>query len=160
FQDQRELLYLTALPVSLARFSFAAQFTSSGDVFRESTGRQTALGRRERWRADFNNGVTKLFPTGALLVFQFANQLTLEMINGRPNASVSNLTLELTQPLLRGGGFAVNLEPLTQGERNLVYAIRNYARFRKSFYVAIAGGNDATSSATSDVAASLGISAG
>jgi hypothetical protein len=34
----------------------------------------------------------------------------------------------------------VTLEPLTQAERNLLYEIRNFARFRKTFYVAIAGG--------------------
>jgi outer membrane protein TolC len=34
----------------------------------------------------------------------------------------------------------VALEPLTQAERNLLYQIRNFARFRKTFYVAIAGG--------------------
>ena len=50
------------------------------------------------------------------------------------------LTLDLIQPLLRGGGRAVTLEPLTQVERNLLYEIRNFARFRKTFYVAIAGG--------------------
>ena len=32
------------------------------------------------------------------------------------------------------------LEPLTQVERNLLYQIRTYARFRKEFFVAIAGG--------------------
>jgi len=43
---------------------------------------------------------------------------------------------------LRGGGFAVTLEPLTQAERNLLYAIRSYARFRKIYYVYLAGGAD------------------
>ncbi len=32
------------------------------------------------------------------------------------------------------------MEPLTQAERNLLYGIRDFARFRKTFYVAIAGG--------------------
>ena len=78
------------------------------------------------------------------------------MVNGKPNVSVSNLSLDLTQPLLRGGGWAVNLEPLTQSEWNLVYAIRNYARFRKINYVAIASGQDLTNTLASSVSASLG----
>lgn len=160
FQDQREALYISALPVSLQRFSFAAQFTSGGDVFRESTGSQTGLGRRERWRASVNDGATKLFPTGALLLFRFANQLSLEMLNGRPNTSVSAVTLELTQPLLQGGGLAVNLEPLTQAERNLVYSIRSYARFRKIFYVSLAAGSSAATDSSADVAAGLGLAPG
>ena len=33
------------------------------------------------------------------------------------------------------------LESLTQAERNLLYQIRNYARFRKELYVEIASNN-------------------
>src|SRR5207247_639139 len=42
------------------------------------------------------------------------------------------------QPLLRGGGKAVTLEPLTLAERGLLYQIRTFARFRKELYVAVA----------------------
>ncbi len=41
------------------------------------------------------------------------------------------------QPFLRGGGRAVTLEPLTQAERNLVYQVRSFAKFRQEFLVAI-----------------------
>src|SRR5262249_43145466 len=58
--------------------------------------------------------------------------------------SVSTATLEFVQPFLRGGGEAVTLEPLTQAERDLVYDIRSYARFRKEFYVNIAAGSATT----------------
>src|SRR5262249_4447211 len=66
----------------------------------------------------------------------------------------------LTQPLLRGGGFAVTLEPLTQAERNLLYAIRNYARFRKIHYTAIATGQDVTNTLGNNLSVSLGLPAG
>lgn len=156
FQDQRENLYLSALPVSLQRFSFAAQFFALGNVDRLSAGAQTATGRRERWASNITEGVRKQFPTGALLLFQFANRLTMEMISGQKDASVSNTTLELTQPLLRDGGKAVTLEPLTQAERNMLYQIRNYARFRKSFFVSLAGGG----SVQTDLVSGLGLSVG
>src|SRR5262249_58455554 len=95
----------------------------------------------------------------ALLLLQMSNQVVVEMINGRPNTSLGALTLELSQPLLRGGGYAVTLEPLTQAERNLLYAIRNYGRFRKIFYVAIASGSDASATLQNSFAASLGFNA-
>src|SRR5262249_18888091 len=44
------------------------------------------------------------------------------------------------QPLLRGAGKAVTLEPLTQAERNLLYIIRDFAKFRQEFFVFIAAG--------------------
>ncbi len=55
--------------------------------------------------------------------------------------SVSTIDLNATQPFLQGGGKAVTLEPLTQTERNLFYAIRAFARFREQFYVSIALGS-------------------
>src|SRR5258708_4498656 len=89
-----------------------------------------------------------------------SNQVVVEMVNGRVNTSLGALTLELSQPLLRGGGLAVTMEPLTQAERNLLYAIGIYGRFRKSFYVAVASGADATTNATTNLALTLGLAPG
>ncbi|MEM8955354.1 MAG: TolC family protein, partial [Verrucomicrobiota bacterium] len=44
----------------------------------------------------------------------------------------------LTQPLLRGAGYRATMENLTQAERNLLYSIRDFSRFRKEFSVQIA----------------------
>jgi hypothetical protein len=132
----------------LERFSFATQFFAVGEAIREWAGRETGgpvspgtSGSRNDWALNGNVGFTKLFPTGALLLFNFANQTVFNLAGtGRGVVSQSTINLDLIQPFLRGGGRAVTLEPLTQAERNLVYEIRNYARFRKEFYVAIAGG--------------------
>lgn len=143
YQDRREDLYLTALPVTLRRFNFAAQAFFTEQVVRQSSGRELASGG-ERWSLDTTGGVSKLFPTGALLMVKLANQLTIDLSGDKPQASLSNLSLSLMQPFLRGGGYAVTLEPLTQAERDLVYAMRSYSRFRKIFYVAIAAGGGYT----------------
>src|SRR5581483_10374929 len=141
YQDAREDLYLTALPVTLQRFSFAAQFFAAEQAVRQWAGSETPGGAQNNWTLNSNAGVTKLFSTGALLLFNFANQTVFNLGGAaRPVTSESTINLDLIQPLLQGGGRAVTLEPLTQVERNLVYQIRNYARFRKSLYVAIAGG--------------------
>ena len=52
----------------------------------------------------------------------------------QPNV-ISALPISFVQPLLRGGGRAVTLEPLTQAERNLLYAVRTFALFRQQFFV-------------------------
>lgn len=143
FQDRREDLYLAALPVTLQRFSFAFQFFALDRVVREYTGADTPQGLGNRWRSNSELGFTKLFPTGALLLVRFANQIIVNMAatGGSPRvATPSTISLDVVQPLLRDGGRAVTLEPLTQAERNLLYEIRSYARFRKEFFVAIAGG--------------------
>lgn len=144
FQDRREDLYLAALPVTLERFSFAAQAFASENVVREVIGRDVAGGPANRWRLATDAGFGKLFPTGATILFRVANQVVFDLTSGRPDLSFTNLSFTAVQPLLRGGGYAVTLEFLTQTERTLLYAIRSYARFRKVFYVALAGTGDYT----------------
>jgi hypothetical protein len=141
YQNAREDLYLTALPVTLERFGFAAQFFAVGQAFREWAGRQTPEGHRNDWTLNSNVGFSKLFSTGALMLANFANSTVFNLGGGsQPLTSQSMINFDLIQPLLRGGGRAVTLEPLTQSERNLLYEIRNFARFREEFYVSIAGG--------------------
>lgn len=142
FQTRREDLYLTALPVALQRFAFASQFYFTEQAVRDWVGRNypwPATSDRNRWVADTNTGFTKLFPTGALLTLQFANETIINLSNNFRDSSISHINLDIIQPFLRGGGRAVTLEALTQAERNLVYEIRNFARFRKQFYTFIAG---------------------
>lgn len=143
FQDRREDLYLTSLPVTVERFAFSTQLFATEQIVREYTGRLTGEGQRNRWIFNTGTGFTKLFSTGALLLFQFANRTVVELIgNFDPKTiSTSTINLDLIQPLLRGGGKAVTLEPLTLVERNLLYEVRDFARFRKQFYVGIAAGS-------------------
>src|SRR5690606_34926554 len=48
------------------------------------------------------------------------------------------LSLDLVQPLLRGAGSDIVAENLTQAERNVIYEVREFAHFQKSFAVDIA----------------------
>jgi hypothetical protein len=150
YQDARENLYMAALPVASERFSFAAQFFAFGQAFRQWAGIQTSDTPHNNWALSSNVGFSKLFSTGALLLADFANQTVFNMAGvGRSLTSQSTINLDLIQPLLRGGGRAVTLEPLTQAERNLLYQIRTFARFRKEFFVFIAGGGAGISGGTS-----------
>lgn len=141
FQTIREQLYLTALAVTAERFSFIAQPFATETLIREQSGRQSIDGRTNRWTSLGNMGFTKAFSTGALLLLNFANQ-TVYNLGGGPlqTTSVSTLNFDIVQPFLAGGGRAVALEPLTQAERDLLYAIRDFYRFRQEFYVFFAAG--------------------
>lgn len=50
----------------------------------------------------------------------------------------SDLQISLEQPLLRGAGYEVSHEALTQAERSLVYAVRDFELFRQDFAIRIA----------------------
>ncbi len=141
FQDRREDLYLACLPVTLERFGFAAQWQVLSQTIRQWAGAGTPVGARNDWQFNNTVGFSKLFSTGALMLFSFANQTVVQMTGpNRGTTSVSFINLDFIQPFLRAGGKAVTLEPLTQAERDLLYEIRAYARFRKEFFVAVAGG--------------------
>src|SRR6185436_13941256 len=45
--------------------------------------------------------------------------------------------LTVTQPLLRGAGSRIVREPLTQSERDVLYATRTFERFRADFAVRV-----------------------
>ena len=141
YQDQRENLYLAALPVTYGRFSFMGQFFAAQEAARAYTGMGTPEGQTSNWSLNNGTGFSKVLPTGALLLLNFSNQTVFNFLNPKNTISVTNLNFNAIQPLLRGGGEAVALETLTQAERNLMYAIRTYARFRKELYVEIASQN-------------------
>jgi len=142
YQARREDLYLAALPVTLERFSFVAQFYATEQAVITRTGSGTPGGPTTDTNATTNVGFNQLLPTGALVMAQLANRLVIDLSTQQPTVGVSNLTFSLVQPLLRGGGWAVALEPLTQAQRDLVYGVRSYARFRKNYFVGVAGGGD------------------
>src|SRR5262249_14763991 len=79
YQDARENLYLTSLPVTFQRFAFAPQLFAVAQGVREYAGSKTTDGPRNDWAVNSNVGVAKLFSTGALLLFNFANQTVVHL---------------------------------------------------------------------------------
>jgi hypothetical protein len=138
YQDQRENLDLAALPVTLERFSFTTQFFAAQEAIRANAGSNTTGGPVNNWTLNNGTGFSKILPTGALLLLNFSNQTVFNFLNPKTTLSTTTLNFDAIQPLLHGGGEAVALESLTQAERNLLYQIRTFARFRKELYVEIA----------------------
>ena len=138
YQQRIESLYRQALSVSLERFDFDTRwFAGTGSNFTAS-GRRADASRALSVtnRAGFNRDLA----AGGQLLADFANTFSWEFANGQISAATSTMLFRLTQPLLRGAFRDVRLESLTQAERNLLYAIRDYAQFRRSFYVDTVGG--------------------
>ncbi|HTU19305.1 MAG TPA: hypothetical protein VMG10_14690 [Gemmataceae bacterium] len=141
FQTLREQLYLTALLVTAERFAFIAQPFVTEQVIRQYAGTQTAGNPYNGWFSGATAGFTKAFSTGGLLLFNFANQTVYNLGGGNNGTTtLSTINLDMVQPFLAGGGRAVALEPLTQAERDLVYAIRQFYRYRQEYYAYFAVG--------------------
>lgn len=137
YQNQKESLQLQALGLSLARhrytplFSADAAATYAETVSEVETGINTIVRERSLSggggvRADY------LLRTGGRIAVDFTTDF-LRFLTGDPSTvSSSALVATFSQPLLRGGG-KVAAEPLTQAERNMLYALRDFVQFRQEF---------------------------
>ncbi|HIJ67238.1 MAG TPA: TolC family protein [Planctomycetes bacterium] len=134
YQSRKEQLYLRVLDLTLERHSFARQwfgtidagYTRDGDDEQlEIDGQDTKLG--------FSQLLADGASIGASIAIDWARFLT-----GDPRTSLGSvLSASITAPLLRGSGRRIAQENLTQAERDALYEIRSFNRFRKTFVVSI-----------------------
>ncbi|MBC7853349.1 MAG: hypothetical protein IAF94_07940 [Pirellulaceae bacterium] len=136
-QTALEDVYLTALALTLNRFEFALQWFGRNSTAFTHFGSGGAPTETNTLSVNSELGFTRNFAAGGQLLVDFANSLVFEYTNGSKQWN-SNLSFQFLQPLLRGAGRKVRLESLTQQERNVLYAVRDFARFRKQFWAGIA----------------------
>lgn len=136
-QTAREQLYLVALALTLNRFEFATQWFAGLSPTFTRVGASSLPTESNTLTASGQAGFTRFLPAGGQLLANFANSFVWEF-TGRTSAVNGSLSATLIQPLLRGFGRDVRLESLTQAERDTLYAVRDYARFRKQFWSGVA----------------------
>ncbi len=130
-QTQKEALYLTALDLTLARHQFAWQWFGTIDS------RYTRDSADESVGSSLGAGFNQLLANGA----QISTSIAIDwarFLTGDPRTSLASvLSATVVLPLLRGSGREVVQENLTQAERNALYQIRSFNRYRKTFVVSI-----------------------
>ena len=129
FQRQKEQLYLAALDLTRSMRQF--EIIYSGDV----AGGIDGQGRDTNSDVDVGAGLGASTQTesGGRIVADFATTFLRSVINGGDFDGSSILSLSITQPLMRGSGRRIAREPLTQAERNVIYQMRSFERFRATF---------------------------
>jgi len=133
YQTALERLYLAALSLTLNRFEFQTRWSLTNFTNFSSTAPGTPL-ETNTLTSDTTFGFARNFAAGGQLIVDFANSFLLEYTgNGRTSVS-SNFVASFVQPLLRNAGRRVRLEELTQAERDVLYAARDFYRFRKQFW--------------------------
>jgi outer membrane protein TolC len=141
YQTQKEQVYLVALDLTFQRYVYDQRYgvTTSYDWSSTPVG---SLRQRDGTLTT-NFSISQALATGGLVVFDFTNTLIsrftgFEFSNGTNHSNSSQIDISFTQPLLRGFGPAVAQEPLVQAERNVVYQLRSFERFRQEFAVTVA----------------------
>ncbi|MDG1984055.1 MAG: TolC family protein [Planctomycetota bacterium] len=130
-QREQEGLYRAALDLTLEQWRFGYQYdaSASGGASGEINGN---LGTASK---GFSASVTRVLGTGAVILADVGASLFRVVSTGDGWDGITSLGLSITQPLLKGTGELVTLEPLRQSERTLVYAVRAYERFRRTYAV-------------------------
>ena len=132
FQDQKERLFLSALSLTLQRHLWTPQLGLTGSVGGGKNGEDRSID------ADAGFSVSQLLASGADLALNLGTNFMEFFTGDKRRAAASILSLNFTQPLLRGGGRLIARENLTQAERNVVYDVRSYVRYKRQFSVDVA----------------------
>jgi len=138
YQSQKEDVFREALALDLERNEFRHIFVGQVQslITSDTTGDRASSGTQYSG----NLGVNRLLENGA----ELSSALAIDLANLMTGGDTSSLGLagdaSISIPLLRGSGKHIVTEPLTQAERNVVYAIYDFEQFKKNFAVDIADG--------------------
>lgn len=134
YQNSKEQLYLAALGLTLTRHQFAPLFAAGGTA----VARGDSVSEDPSFQGSGRVNVDWLLRDVGRISADLTADFTRVFTHGVGSLSSSRLGMRLSRPLLRNAGFLEESEGLTQAERNLLYEVRDFVRFRKDFSVQIA----------------------
>jgi len=136
YQSQKEDVFRAALDLDLEIDAFRNTYTGLLEslVSTDQSGGSPFAGVDNTATAS----LSRRFETGAILTGSLIIDLA-KLISSDGSSSIGLATdWSVTIPLLRGAGKHIVREPLTQAERNLIYAMWQFERFKRSFAVSVA----------------------
>lgn len=157
YQLQRERLYLQALSLTADRYRYTPIFSASANSTYAWDNRLTdgstdpfatdaealislpasVVSTDERLRTDASLGTRLLLRGGGQIALNLTSNF-LRFVTGDMDSSASSaLVGSFTQPLLRAAGADIAAETLMQAERDLLYQLRDFTRYRQTLAVRI-----------------------
>jgi len=136
YQTQKENVFRTALDLDLARNNFRNIFrtTANSQLNSDTT--------RDPTQTTFNTSgsaeVTRTLKNGIDLTGALAVDLASLLAGGAGSSLGLTGDASVSIPLLRGAGRHIVTEPLVQAERNVVYQIWDFERYKRTFAVTVA----------------------
>ncbi len=159
FQERKEALFSSALALDLEAEGFRSAFASkleesvsSSKSAKRRSASDTASDAEAGLAAESASGgerstgstatgtlgVSRKFENGTDLSSSLAVDFAKMLTDPKDSAWGVSLDASLSVPLLRGSGVLVNREGLTKAERSLVYAVRDFEQYKRTFVVEIA----------------------
>lgn len=140
YLTEKESVYLTALDLTLTRQQFSPILTGIGNTKLNSDRVEASVNNfitDSTLTSTGNLNLTALQRTGTRIAADLTTDFVKFLTGNLRSVSDSSLAVTVAQPLLSGAGYIAASEALTQGERDVLYAIRDFTQFRKSFAVDI-----------------------
>jgi outer membrane protein TolC len=143
YQSHKEDLYLSALSLTLARHEWTPIYSLGGNAqYSPSTTEDPPMSdhlvEQDSVNARATAGESWLIRDVGRITSAFTVDF-VRFVSGDPHlVTSSSLTATFVRPLWQNAGFQQEMENLTQSERDLLYALRNFTQYRKDFSVQIA----------------------
>lgn len=133
FQDRKENVFQTALVLDLERNTFRNIFSGEAQsgISTDLGGSRTVTGSE----SSASTSLSRTLKSGAALTTSLALDLVKLLTAERPSSLGILADASISIPLWRGAGRHIVTEPLVQAERDVVYAIWEFERFKRSFAV-------------------------
>jgi len=136
YQSRKEDVFRSALDLDLQRNEFRNIFRAQADstLSTDTTGAETVT----NLDTSGTTGVSRTLKNG----IDISSALAIDLANLLTQGGASSLGLSadttVSIPLLRGAGRHIVTEPLTRAEREVIYQIWNFERYKQTFAVGIA----------------------
>jgi len=136
YQTEKEDVFKYALALELEQDDFRNTFLGQVEnlVKTDTTGDSTVSGTVTSGESVISRKLESGVELTTTLAVDLANLLTMGGASSLGIAGDATVSI----PLLRGSGRHIVTEPLTQAQRDVVYAIWNFERFKKEFAVNVA----------------------
>ena len=131
YQTEKETLYRQALDLRLSRHEFENRFFGGFGVIYNSDSNDSAMGY------EANVGFNRLLANGTRIGARVAAAWVDVLTGNLRGGAVSLLGVSMVKPLMRNSDKDVVMENLTQKERDTLYQIRTFNRYRKTFVVSV-----------------------
>lgn len=143
YQSEKEKVFSAALALDVQRHAFEHTFagilgggysgseTSGNDGEGSDSSSSQASGKA-------SSSVSKKLSNGLSLVASLGLDVVKLLTGGSGSTLGLNGDTSVTMPLLRGFGSKIVREPLTQAERDLLYAVYRFETYRQSYAIKVA----------------------
>lgn len=147
YQARKEQVFQTALQLDLERDAFRRTWKGVVDgLYQAELEREVALDDKGHTDRQTVGGLeygsvlelSQRFRSGLTFTGQLGLDLVSLLTQDRLFSRGVFADVTISMPLLRGSGEFVVTEPLTQAERNVVYALYEFERFKRQFAVSVA----------------------